>query len=149
MIVVDMEAVGPMAKPFGGPPGAAEAFKPKNFNGGLRMISTYPVVSGKYLINGEWKEITETVDVINPANTSEVVGQVAICSEEIVNETIEVAVKAYETWSRSDVKDRATRMNTAAEELAKIIEESVTVFVRENGKTLVEAKRIYYVVLRS
>jgi acetolactate synthase I/II/III large subunit len=29
MIVVDMEAVGPMAKPFGGPPGAAEAFKPK------------------------------------------------------------------------------------------------------------------------
>ncbi|MFE4894455.1 aldehyde dehydrogenase family protein [Peribacillus butanolivorans] len=105
------------------------------------MISTYPVVSGKYLVNGEWKEITETVDVINPANTSEVVGQVAICSEEIVNETIEVAVKAYETWSRSDVKDRATRMNTAAEELAKIIEENVTVFVRENGKTLVEAKK--------
>ncbi|MEH6991735.1 thiamine pyrophosphate-binding protein [Neobacillus drentensis] len=29
MIVVDMEAVGPMAKPFGGPPGASEAFKPK------------------------------------------------------------------------------------------------------------------------
>ncbi|MFL6556164.1 MAG: thiamine pyrophosphate-binding protein, partial [Bacillus sp. (in: firmicutes)] len=29
MIVVDMEAVGPMAKPFGGPPGAADAFKPK------------------------------------------------------------------------------------------------------------------------
>lgn len=29
MIVVDMEAVGPMAKPFQGPPGAADAFKPK------------------------------------------------------------------------------------------------------------------------
>ncbi|MGO4889404.1 thiamine pyrophosphate-binding protein [Anaerobacillus sp. MEB173] len=29
MIVVDMESVGPMAKPFGGPPGAADAFKPK------------------------------------------------------------------------------------------------------------------------
>ncbi|WP_285766828.1 thiamine pyrophosphate-binding protein [Peribacillus sp. SI8-4] len=29
MIVVDMEAIGPMAQPFGGPPGAAEAFKPK------------------------------------------------------------------------------------------------------------------------
>jgi acetolactate synthase I/II/III large subunit len=29
IIVVDMEAVGPMAKPFGGPPGAADAFKPK------------------------------------------------------------------------------------------------------------------------
>lgn len=29
MIVIDMNAVGPMAKPFGGPPGAADAFKPK------------------------------------------------------------------------------------------------------------------------
>lgn len=29
IIVVDMKAVGPMAKPFGGPPGAAEAFRPK------------------------------------------------------------------------------------------------------------------------
>ncbi|MDQ0269831.1 thiamine pyrophosphate-binding protein [Cytobacillus purgationiresistens] len=29
MIVVDMDAVGPMAKPFGGPPGAADSFKPR------------------------------------------------------------------------------------------------------------------------
>ncbi|SMQ73084.1 Acyl-CoA reductase [Bacillus sp. OV166] len=105
------------------------------------MISTYPVVSGRYLVNGEWKEIKETADVINPANTSEVVGQVAICSEDIVNEVIEVADKAYETWSRSDIGDRAALMNTAAEELATIIEENVTLFVRENGKTLVEAKK--------
>ncbi|MEY2194644.1 aldehyde dehydrogenase [Neobacillus sp. BF23-41] len=105
------------------------------------MISTYPVVSGRYLVNGEWKEIKETADVINPANTSEVVGQVAICTEDIVNEVIEVADKAYETWSRSDIGERAALMNTAAEELATIIEENVTLFVRENGKTLVEAKK--------
>ncbi|MFP7296240.1 aldehyde dehydrogenase family protein [Neobacillus niacini] len=105
------------------------------------MISTYPVVSGRYLVNGEWKEINETIDVINPANTSEVVGQVAICSEDNVNEVIEMAEKAYETWSRTDIRDRAARMNTAAEELASIIEENVTLFVRENGKTLVEAKK--------
>lgn len=105
------------------------------------MISTFPVVSGKYLVNGEWKEEKETADVINPANTSEVVGQVAICSEDIVNEAIEAAEKAYENWSRSDIGDRASRMNKAAEELAKVIEENVTLFVRENGKTLVEAKK--------
>ena len=29
MLVVDMDAIGPMAKPFGGPPGAAEAFRPR------------------------------------------------------------------------------------------------------------------------
>lgn len=32
LIVVDMNAVGPMAKPFGGPPGAAEAFRPKKLS---------------------------------------------------------------------------------------------------------------------
>ncbi len=110
------------------------------------MISTYPFVSGKYLVNGEWIELPEKVDVVNPANTSEVVGQVAKCSEEIVNGAIEAAENAFETWSRSDIGDRANRMNTAAEELSKVIEENVTVFVRENGKTLVEAKRIYCAV---
>ncbi|AMM92969.1 aldehyde dehydrogenase family protein [Peribacillus simplex] len=105
------------------------------------MISTYPFVSGKYLVNGEWIEMPEKVDVINPANRSEVVGQVAICSGDIVNEAIEAAEYAFESWSRSDVRDRANRMNSAAEELSKVIEENVTVFVRENGKTLVEAKK--------
>ncbi|MFJ7307889.1 aldehyde dehydrogenase family protein [Peribacillus frigoritolerans] len=105
------------------------------------MISTYPFVSGKYLVNGEWIELPEKVDVVNPANTSEVVGQVAKCSEEIVNGAIEAAENAFETWSRSDIGERANRMNTAAEELSKVIEENVTVFVRENGKTLVEAKK--------
>ncbi|YCA41679.1 aldehyde dehydrogenase family protein [Bacillus sp. JZ8] len=105
------------------------------------MISTYPVISGKYLINGEWKEIRETANVINPANTSEVVGEVALCSKEIVNEAIEAAEKAYKMWSRSNVEDRSALMNKAAEKLANIIEENVTLFVRENGKTLVEAKK--------
>ena len=105
------------------------------------MISTYPFVSGKYLVNGEWIELPEKVDVVNPANTLEVVGQVAKCSEEIVNDAIEAAENAFETWSRSDIGERANRMNTAAEELSKVIEENVTVFVRENGKTLVEAKK--------
>ncbi|MFF2856694.1 aldehyde dehydrogenase family protein [Peribacillus sp. NPDC058002] len=105
------------------------------------MISTYPFVSGKYLVNGEWKESAEKVDVVNPAYTSEVVGQVAKCSEEIVNDAIEAAENAFETWSRSDIGERAKRMSTAAEELSKVIEENVTVFVRENGKTLVEAKK--------
>lgn len=94
------------------------------------MISTYPFVSGKYLVNGEWIEMPEKVDVINPANRSEVVGQVAICSGDIVNEAIEAAEYAFESWSRSDVRDRANRMNSAAEELSKVIEENVTVFVR-------------------
>lgn len=105
------------------------------------MISTYPVVSGRYLINGEWKENNETTDIINPANKSEVIGKVAFCTEEIVNEAINAASNAFKPWSQSEIQDRVERMKAAAKELSKIIEEHVSLFVRENGKTLVEAKK--------
>ncbi|PGL70889.1 aldehyde dehydrogenase family protein [Bacillus sp. AFS055030] len=105
------------------------------------MISTYPVVSGRYLINGEWKDSIETSDIMNPANHSEVIGKVALCTEEIVNEAINAAANAFKLWSQSGIEDRVERMKTAAVELSKIIEEHVSLFVRENGKTLVEAKK--------
>lgn len=105
------------------------------------MISTYPVVSGRYLINGEWKESNEISNIINPANKSEVIGKVALCNEDIVNEAINAASNAYKIWSQSEIQDRVERMKAAAQELSKIIEEHVSLFVRENGKTLVEAKK--------
>ncbi|ODG93042.1 MULTISPECIES: aldehyde dehydrogenase family protein [Bacillaceae] len=105
------------------------------------MISTYPVVSGRYLINGDWKESNETSNIINPANKSEVIGKVGLCTEEIVNEAINAAANAFKLWSQSEIQDRVERMKAAAWELSKIIEENVSLFVRENGKTLVEAKK--------
>ncbi|MEH7347226.1 aldehyde dehydrogenase family protein [Gottfriedia acidiceleris] len=105
------------------------------------MISTYPVVSGRYFINGEWKESNEISNIINPANKLEVIGKVALCTEEIVNEAINAASNAFKPWSQSEIQDRVERMKAAAKELSKIIEEHVSLFVRENGKTLVEAKK--------
>lgn len=104
------------------------------------MIETYPYTSGKCLINGEWREIEKTAKVINPAHTNEVVGEVALCSPELVSEAIDSAAAAFKGWSRSNIHDRAARMNEAAGELERIIEESVSLLVRENGKALVEAK---------
>ncbi|MGM0901204.1 MAG: aldehyde dehydrogenase family protein [Bacillota bacterium] len=105
------------------------------------MISTHPYVSGKYLIGGEWIEADKTVDVVNPADLNEVVGKVALCSKTHVNQAIETAALAFESWSRSEIEDRSSRMKLAAEEIKSIVEENVTLFVRENGKTLVEAKK--------
>ncbi|MEK4029120.1 aldehyde dehydrogenase family protein [Pseudobacillus sp. FSL P4-0506] len=105
------------------------------------MISTYPFVSGKYLIGGEWIQAEKTADVINPANLNEVIGEVALCSQTQVDEAIETAERAYKSWSKSEVEDRAKRMHEAAKELEHIVEENVTLFVRENGKALIEAKK--------
>jgi acyl-CoA reductase-like NAD-dependent aldehyde dehydrogenase len=105
------------------------------------VISTHPYVSGKFLIGGKWIQAEKTANVINPANISEVVGEVAICSKDDVDQAVGTAVKAYESWSQSEVEDRANRMKLAADEIKSIVEENVTLLVRENGKVLVEAKK--------
>ncbi|MEH7745614.1 aldehyde dehydrogenase family protein, partial [Neobacillus drentensis] len=105
------------------------------------MISTHPYVSGKYLIGGQWIQAAKTAKVINPAQTNEVVGEVALCSKAEVDEAVGTAAKAYESWSQSEIEDRANRMRLAAEEIKAIVEENVSLLVRENGKVLVEAKK--------
>ncbi len=81
----------------------------------------------------------ETVDVINPA-TLEVLGKTPLCSTDDVDTAVEAAHKAYQTWSKTPVVDRVQpffRLKTLLEahvgELAELI-------VKENGKTLIEAK---------
>ncbi|PGY11878.1 aldehyde dehydrogenase [Bacillus sp. AFS031507] len=105
------------------------------------MISTHPFVSGKYLIGGQWLQAERTANVTNPAHTSEVVGEVALCSKADVDQAVGTAAKVYESWSQSDIKDRANRMRLAADEIKAIVEENVSLLVRENGKVLVEAKK--------
>lgn len=105
------------------------------------MISTYPVVSGKYLIAGKWIQAEKKTNVINPADHQEVVGEVALCTEEQVELAISAAAKAFETWSISEIEDRANRMKLAADEIKASVEENVTLLIRENGKVLVEAKK--------
>lgn len=105
------------------------------------MISTYPAVSGKYLIDGKWIQAEITANVINPANTSEVAGEVALCSKAEVDQAVAAAAKAYESWAQTEIEDRANRMHLAAEEIRAIVEENVSLLVRENGKVLVEAKK--------
>lgn len=105
------------------------------------MVANYPHVSGRYLINGEWTQTGKKTTVINPANINEVVGEVGLCTQEEVTQTIDAAALAYAGWSRSPIEDRVQRMQAAAQELKTIVEENVSLYVRENGKALVEAKK--------
>lgn len=87
-----------------------------------------------------------TANVLNPADHQEVVGEVALCTEEQVELAISAAAKAFETWSESEIGDRANRMKLAADEIKASIEENVTLLIRENGKVLVEAKKTFCAV---
>lgn len=105
------------------------------------MVTNFPSVSAKSLIHGEWIQATKATGVINPANISEVVGEVGLCTQEEVMQAIDSANLAFSSWSQTAIEDRANQMNAAAQELKSIIEECVSLYVRENGKVLVEAKK--------
>jgi acyl-CoA reductase-like NAD-dependent aldehyde dehydrogenase len=79
-------------------------------------------------------------DVVNPARFSEVVGQVRMHTESEVNEVLEQADSAFKTWSRTTPEVRSSCLLQAARDLRRSLPELVALFVRENGKPLVEAE---------
>jgi len=93
-------------------------------------------------IAGQWGECKsgKTFPNINPANTTEVVGQFQASGEEDVLAACEAAAKAQSAWALVPAPRRGEYLFKAAElvesRLAKISEE----MTREEGKTLPEAK---------
>jgi len=78
--------------------------------------------------------------VINPANFSDVVGQVRLYTLEEVDDVLAQAATSFRTWSRSTPEDRASCLRAAALELRTALPDLATLFVRENGKTFREAE---------
>jgi len=79
-------------------------------------------------------------DVINPAQFSETVGKVRMMSESEVDAVVEQAEAAFERWRRTAPEDRASRLAAAARDLRSALSDLTNLFVRENGKPLLEAE---------
>lgn len=62
----------------------------------------------KFYINGKWvaPHSKKTLDVLNPAN-EEVVATIALGDQEDVNAAVAAAKKAFETFSKTTVEERA------------------------------------------
>ncbi|MNC15061.1 Succinate-semialdehyde dehydrogenase [NADP(+)] GabD [compost metagenome] len=60
-----------------------------------------------YLVNGEWRKLSATFDVLNPA-TGEVVAKVAKAGKKEVEEAIAAAAKAFPAWRAKTAKERST-----------------------------------------
>ena len=60
-----------------------------------------------YLVNGEWRKLNNTFDVLNPA-TGEVVAQVAKAGKQETEEAIAAAVNAFPAWRAKTAKERST-----------------------------------------
>ncbi|MCT4702024.1 NAD-dependent succinate-semialdehyde dehydrogenase [Enterobacteriaceae bacterium H20N1] len=60
-----------------------------------------------YLVNGEWRSLANTFDVINPA-TGETVAKVAKAGKKETEEAIAAAAKAFPAWRAKTAKERST-----------------------------------------
>ena len=89
-------------------------------------------------INGEWVNTEEVIEVTNPA-TGEVIGTVPSISEEQLENVVQHAEEAFQTWRNYTVYERADILNKwflLLEENKKLIAETLT---KEQGKPFREA----------
>src|SRR5262249_28892783 len=94
----------------------------------------YDIVIGNTLI-----KTTEKIRSLNPARPSEVVGVFQSAGREHVEPAIQAAAKAFESWKRTTVEERASLLHTVACILRERKFEFSAWMVYEVGKNWVEA----------
>ncbi|MFP8953502.1 aldehyde dehydrogenase family protein [Natrialbaceae archaeon A-arb3/5] len=99
-----------------------------------------PTANRNY-VNGEWVESRsgETFEVLNPANTSEVVGEFQSSTSEDADTAIEAAVAAEDKWGSTPGPERGAILKETGDILAAQKDELAEMLTREEGKTLDEA----------
>src|SRR4051812_43729226 len=96
----------------------------------------------KNLIAGEWvaSHSGKTFENLNPANTSDLVGNFQSSNEQDVNDAVATAQKAFETWRLVPAPRRAEIIFKAGELLAQRKEQYARDMTREMGKVLKETR---------
>lgn len=95
---------------------------------------TYPLIIG-----GERITTDKTIESINPANPSQVVGRVASATVELATRAIETADEAFKSWRRVPVEQRADYLFRAAAEMRRRKFELESWIVYEVSKSWAEA----------
>lgn len=102
-------------------------------------MQTNQTRSVRLLINGEWRSCNETRPIHNPA-TEEEIGHVACACETDLEDAAQSALRGFNVWSKTAVRERSLVLGRAA---ALLKEESETVsraITSEQGKPLYEAR---------
>jgi 1-pyrroline-5-carboxylate dehydrogenase len=95
---------------------------------------TYPLV-----IDGEKVTTGKSIPSINPSDPSEVIGHVSAAGKDLALKAIDVASKAFETWKKTTVQERAGYLFKAAELLRERRYHYDALLVYEVGKSWPEA----------
>lgn len=95
----------------------------------------------KNYIDGEWVESVsgDTLDVVNPADTDDIVGTFQQSNEEDANRAVKAASEANEEWANTPGPSKGAILREAARYLEDREDELTELLSREEGKTLSEA----------
>ena len=93
-------------------------------------------------INGRWTSAKSgsTFTNINPANTSDVIGDFPLSDSDDVAEAVNAAHKAFNAWRLLPAPKRGEILRIAGDIFTRRKEELAAVMTREMGKTLVETR---------
>ncbi len=95
------------------------------------MTRKYDMTAG-----GETLAVDTYLDVHNPANTEEVVGQAPVGKREHLDKAVAAASRAFKTWRFSSEQDRTDACNAIAKVCADHADELATLLTKEQGKPL-------------
>jgi acyl-CoA reductase-like NAD-dependent aldehyde dehydrogenase len=100
-------------------------------------------VRDKLYIGGEWVDPTgsETIDVVN-ASTEEVMGRIPQGTPEDVDRAVAAARTAFESWSQTEMVERAELIRAIAAGLAARSEEIASTISQELGMPIVQSTGI-------
>lgn len=101
---------------------ALDKFKDTNWNAG-------PLVNGE-LLSGETNEI------VSPFDTSKVVGKLAFANNQAIEQALAGADKAFPSWCKTPVEERASALQKLADLLEENREELIVLCTREAGKSI-------------
>ena len=101
------------------------------------MVETYG-----NLIDGEWKPARSgrTFQDVNPADTSDVVGELQASDASDADEAVEAAARAFPGWAKTPPPVRGKVLLKAAQALEARLDEVADLLAREEGKTIGEAR---------
>ena len=100
-----------------------------------------PVQTIRNYVGGKWvsSKSTKTLDVRNPA-TDDILARVPLSTREEVNKAVSLAKKAFSEWRETPPLVRARYFFKLKNLLEEHFEEISRILVKENGKTLPEAR---------
>ncbi|MFL6826932.1 MAG: aldehyde dehydrogenase family protein, partial [Bradyrhizobium sp.] len=103
-------------------------------------IQTDRPVHAGMLINGEWTTHNNRIEVRNPARPNEIVGTIGRGTAEHIDAAVAAAKAAQVKWAKLKYSQRAAVLAEMLKRVEASLDERAALYVRENGKTLREAK---------